>query len=94
MSQFNPKDRKLLRSMGIRTDDTALDADHCRRSDGTLRAWFATAAEAVAFAENPVNTAYHGDVAVRCLKPGCAGWHLSQPHWPDAEAAVMGCACC
>ena len=62
--------------------------NRCRRSNGTLRAWFATVEEAVAFAENPLNTAYHGDVAVRCLKPGCGGWHLSQPHWPDACAAA------
>jgi len=60
----------------------------CRRSNGTLRAWFETAEEAVAFAENPLNTAYHGDVAVQCLKPGCGGWHLSQPHWPDACVAA------
>jgi len=62
--------------------------NRCRRSNGTLRAWFATATEAVAFAENPRNAAYHGDVAVQCLKPGCGGWHLSQPHWPDAWAAA------
>jgi hypothetical protein len=62
--------------------------NRCRRSNGTLRAWFETAAEAVAFAENPLNTAYHGDVAVQCLKPGCGGWHLSQPHWPDACVAA------
>jgi hypothetical protein len=62
--------------------------NRCRRWNGTLRAWFATAAEAVAFAENPLNTAYHGDVAVQCSKPGCVGWHLSQPHWPDACVAA------
>ena len=90
-AQFNPKDRELLQSMGMCTDDTE---NHCRRSDGTLRAWFATAVDAAAFAENPLNTPYHGDIAVRCLKPGCDGWHLSQPHWPDAEAAVAGRACC
>jgi hypothetical protein len=62
--------------------------NRCRRSNGTLRAWFATAAEAVAFAENPLNASYQGDVAVQCLKSGCCGWHLSQPHWPDAQAAA------
>jgi hypothetical protein len=62
--------------------------NRCRRSNGTLRAWFATGEEAVAFAENPMNTAYYGDVPVLCLKPGCGGWHLSQPHWPDARAAA------
>lgn len=60
----------------------------CRRSNGTLRAWFATKAEATAFAENPVNTAYHGDIPVLCMKVGCNGWHLSQPCWPDAQAAA------
>jgi hypothetical protein len=60
----------------------------CRRSNGTLRAWFATKAEAVAFAENPANTAYHGDIQVLCMKVGCNGWHLSQPWWPDAQAAA------
>jgi hypothetical protein len=60
----------------------------CRRSNGTLRAYFAIAAEAIAFAANPVNIAYHGDVPVLCLKPGCGGWHLSRPHWPDAQAAA------
>ena len=59
----------------------------CRRSNGTLRAWFATKEEAEAFAANPVNVHYHGDVPVLCMKIGCDGWHLSQPHWPDAVAA-------
>jgi len=59
------------------------------RTNGTPRAWFATAAEAVAFAENPENVAYQGDVAVQCSEPGCeGGWHLSQPWWPDAVAAT------
>jgi hypothetical protein len=62
--------------------------NRCRRSNGTLRAWFATREEAVAFAENQMNTTYQGDVPVHCLKPGCGGWHLSQPHWPDARAAA------
>jgi hypothetical protein len=63
-------------------------SNRCRRPSGTFRAWFPTAEEAVAFAENPANTTYHGDVAVQCQKPGCGGWHLSQPHWPDAQAAI------
>ena len=64
--------------------------NRCRRANGTLRAWFATAADAEAFAANPANTAYRDDIPVLCLKPGCAGWHLSQPHWPDAQAAREG----
>jgi hypothetical protein len=59
--------------------------NRCRRSNGTLRAWFATSAEAIAFAANPANVGYQGDVPVRCAK--CLGWHLSQPDWPDAIAA-------
>jgi hypothetical protein len=62
--------------------------NRCRRGDGTSRAWFASAEEAVAFANNPANwPVYRGDVAVQCMQPGCGGWHLSQPHWPDALAA-------
>jgi hypothetical protein len=60
----------------------------CRRSNGTLRAWFATKDEAEAFAADPVNVHYHGDIPVLCMTPGCDGWHLSQPHWPDATAAA------
>jgi len=60
--------------------------NRCRRSNGTLRAWFASKEEAVAFSKNPMNTAYHGDIPVLCLKPGCNGWHLSQRDWPDAHA--------
>lgn len=61
----------------------------CRRPNGTLRAWFATKEEAEAFAADPRNTAYHGDVPVLCMNIGCDGWHLSQPHWPDAMAAAQ-----
>ena len=62
--------------------------NRCPRSNGTLRAWFATREEAETFAADPANwPTYHGDIPVRCLKLGCRGWHLSQPHWPDAAAA-------
>jgi len=65
--------------------------NRCLRANGQQRAWFATAADAVAFADDPENTAYRGDVAVQCPNPGCeGGWHLSQPHWPDAIAATQG----
>ena len=62
-------------------------AERCRRSNGTLRAWFATKEEAEAFAADPRNIAYHGDVPVCCMK--CDGWHLSRPDWPDAVAAAQ-----
>jgi hypothetical protein len=70
--------------------DDINSANRCRRASGTLRARFSTRAEAIAFAENPANPAYHGDIPVRCLKLGCGGYHLSQPHWPDAVAAKVG----
>ena len=60
----------------------------CRRASGNLRAWFDTREDAEAFAADPANTAYHGDVPVLCLNRDCGGWHLSQPHWPDARAAA------
>jgi len=57
----------------------------CKRSNGSPRAWFPTEAQAIAFSKDPANVAYHGDVAVQCLKPGCDGWHLSRADWPDAQ---------
>jgi hypothetical protein len=70
-------------------DRTMNSQNPCRRASGNLRAWFATAAEAEAFAADPANwPTYLGDIAVLCLKPGCDGWHLSQPSWPDAVAAA------
>jgi len=79
----------IQKSLSPRTESPAPSPNRCRRPNGTLRAWFATAAEAVAFAENPTNVAYRGDVAVLCLKPGCeGGWHLSRRSWPDALAAA------
>jgi hypothetical protein len=64
----------------------------CRRSDGTFRAWFATRAEAVAFAKNPLNPAYHGDVPVLCAR--CNFYHLNRPEWLEPklshrDAAVL-----
>jgi hypothetical protein len=52
--------------------DLAMNSQNrCRRSNGSLRAWFATKAEAIALAGNPMNTAYHGDIPVLYLKRGC-----------------------
>lgn len=74
--------------MAARNGNRAMNSQNrFRRSNGTLRAWLATKAEAIDFAENPMNTAYD-DIQVLCLKPGCDGWHPSQPHWPDAQAAA------
>jgi hypothetical protein len=52
---------------------------HCKRSTGTDRAWFRTQEEAVAFANDPVNPAYHGDIAHYCAV--CGFFHLSKPEW-------------
>ena len=54
IKRMSPKEKAELRKH--------LDQQNrCRRSNGTLRAWFATATEAVAFAENPRNAAYHAE---------------------------------
>lgn len=47
----------------------------CKRRSGTERAWFLTREEAVAFAKDPRNPAYRGDVPDFCSN--CQGWHLS-----------------
>jgi hypothetical protein len=60
----------------------------CRRANGTERAWFATKEDAEAFAADPKNVRYRGDIPVLCTRIGCDGWHLSQPHWADALAAA------
>jgi len=52
---------------------------HCKRSTGTDRAWFRTHEEAVAFANDPANTTYHGDIAHFCAS--CGFFHLSKPEW-------------
>lgn len=75
--------------MAAENENSTMTENRCRRSNGTFRAWFANAAEAVAFATNPANhPVYQGDVAVQCWTPGCGGWHLSRPWWPDAVAAT------
>ena len=87
--------QEVIRDIGTPEQKLRLEAilmeppsNRCRRTNGTPRAWFATAADAVAFTDNPENTEYQGDVAVHCSNPGCeSGWHLSQQSWPDAVAA-------
>ena len=54
--------------------------DHCKRSNGTYRAWFKSREEAEAFAKDPVNhPVYLNDVAHLCAK--CGFYHLSKPKW-------------
>jgi hypothetical protein len=57
----------------------------CRRPSGSYRAYFATKEEAEAFAADPKNTDYHGDIAHRCGK--CGRWHLSRVEWLVPESA-------
>jgi len=65
---------------------------HCLRRNGTERAWFRSREEAEAFALDPVNTLYHGDVAHLCDR--CGFWHLSRLEWlygplPETPEKVM-----
>jgi hypothetical protein len=75
----------MLRAMGVdpevgRIEDHLKDlAEHCKRSNGTERAWFVTREQAETFANDPVNTVYHGDLAHLCAK--CDFYHLSKPEW-------------
>ena len=51
----------------------------CKRRSGSYHAHFHTRAEAEAFALDPVNSAYDGDIAHQCRV--CGWWHLSRPEW-------------
>jgi len=54
--------------------------EHCKRKDGSLRAWFRSQAEAEAFAADPANhPVYLGDQAHLCER--CGFWHLSRAEW-------------
>jgi hypothetical protein len=55
----------------------------CRRASGSERAWFLTREEAEAFALDPANIHYHGDVAHLCAF--CDLWHLSKPEWLEPQ---------
>src|ERR1700730_17539934 len=52
---------KVIQTQTDEINNAPSTLNRCRRSNGTLRAWFATAAQAVAFAENPADVAYQGD---------------------------------
>jgi hypothetical protein len=62
-----------------------LEKEPCRRPSGGLRAFFSSEEEAEAFAADPANTDYHGDIAHRCGK--CGRWHLSHVEWLVPEFA-------
>jgi hypothetical protein len=55
----------------------------CLRSNGTERAWFLTREQAIAFAQDQANPAYHGDIAHLCSK--CDMYHLSRPEWLEPQ---------
>ncbi len=52
---------------------------HCKRPSGTERAYFRTRTEAEAFAADPGNVHYLGDLARLCAR--CDLYHLSKPEW-------------
>jgi hypothetical protein len=79
---FTKDDVRLLRAMGVDSEVSRIEdhlRTHCKRNSGTERAWFRTREEAEAFAQDPNNPAYHGDLARLCWK--CDYYHLSQPSW-------------
>jgi len=57
----------------------------CRRASGSFRAHFPSEEAAEAFAADPANTDYNGDIAHRCGK--CGRWHLSRAEWLVPEFA-------
>jgi hypothetical protein len=59
---------------------------HCRRFNGSRRAWFLSQEDAEAFALDPANSAYKGDIAHLCDK--CGYWHLSRLEWLLREDGV------
>ncbi len=59
----------------------------CKRPSGTTRAYFESIEQAEAFAADPENPAYHGDVAHLCLK--CGWFHLSKPSWLKFEPPMV-----
>jgi hypothetical protein len=63
-----------------------MNKPHCKRSNGTERAWFVTREDADAFAANPTNFRYHGDIAHFCNV--CGYWHLSKLEWLAAKARL------
>jgi hypothetical protein len=62
-----------------------LEKEPCRRPSGGLRAFFSTKEDAEAFAADPANIEYHGDIAHHC--PKCLRWHLSHVEWLVPEFA-------
>jgi hypothetical protein len=84
--EFEPK-RELIKTylLVLLNECTRQDGgvimlvEPCKRASGTPRAFFETQEQAVAFAADPANTAYHHDVVVFCGR--CGKYHLSHPSW-------------
>jgi hypothetical protein len=79
---FTKDDVRLLRAMGVDSEVRRIEdhlRTHCKRSTGTERAWFRTREEAEAFADDPANPAYAGDIPALCAK--CDLYHLNRPEW-------------
>jgi hypothetical protein len=82
---YTLEDVKLLRDCGVdpeigKIEDHLRDlTEHCKRSSGTERAWFRTREEAEAFAADPANPAYDGDIPALCAR--CDLYHLNRPEW-------------
>ena len=86
MSNPNPRLIKLYLANLLRALEEKAEHQsekHCRRMDGTLRAWFLSQKEAEAFEADSAHPNYHGDIAHECQH--CGYWHLSQPQWLEAE---------
>jgi len=79
---YTLEDVRYLRDCGIDPEVGKIEnhlRTHCKRSSGAERAWFNTREAAEAFAADPANPAYHGDLARLCWK--CDYYHLSQLSW-------------
>jgi hypothetical protein len=62
-------------------------SDHCKRTDGSLRAWFPSKQAAQDFAE--ITPGYGGDIPHLCV---CGFWHCARPSWltsPEYFATVV-----
>ncbi len=69
--------RNLLKALEEKEQEEKVT--HCKRKDGTNRAYFHTKEEADAFAKDPTHPAYHGDITTFCT--ACGFFHLSRPDW-------------
>ena len=80
-----PNRTRIQKSFGPMIDHLLQGRDFCKRSNGTYRAHFRAQEDAEAFAADPMNVDYHGDLAHKCFR--CGAWHLSRPEWLVPEWA-------